>query len=75
MSAPTHTQVLRFEIILLRLKLLGPYKPIDAKSYRVKGVLRLDHGKITTVPENRLRRSGWAFNAGAEAVALACHRD
>jgi hypothetical protein len=56
-SAPTHTQVLGFEIILLRLKLFGPYKAIGAKSYRVKGVSRLDHGKVTTEPENRLCRS------------------
>jgi len=39
------------------LKLLGPYKPIGAKSYRVKGVSRLDHEEITAEPENRLSRS------------------
>jgi len=39
------------------LKLPGPYKPLGAKSYRVKGVSRSDHEKITTEPENRLSRS------------------
>ena len=39
------------------LKLFGPYKPIGAKSYRAKGVSRLDHEKITAKPVNRLSRS------------------
>ena len=54
---PTHTQVRGFEIICPFFEPSGTYKPRFAKSYRVKGLSRLDHGQITVARDLGHRRS------------------
>jgi hypothetical protein len=71
-ESETHLLVLcqpRLTRRFLVLKLFAPFEAvgtvqtIGAKSYRVKGVSRLDHGKITTEPVNRLCRSPMGLTA------------
>ena len=45
------------------MKLMGPYKHGDAKSYQVKGVSRLDHRMVTAERRGGLRRSAMGLAA------------